>query len=244
MTYLLVIFVILILIGKLFDIYRLGDKKADKIKEEIIDYCKKNNLNYILELKRPSKIDSALRTASLIGAKELDFINVINGLKFGISFYVLNSKNSHIEKGIINSGYNDKYATICVLNKEKVQFPDFRIGIKNSLYNSILSLNDDFIKMSCKIAGKEEIEEVCFEDDTLFTEKFWLYGVDVKAIKVFFNKRVRDVFKNNLSENYYYETRDNYLIVSKNDNLDVNERLKMLSNALAIFSKLTDENVE
>ena len=120
-----------------------------------------------------------------------------------------------------------KYITRCVLYREDLQIPDFVLQKKS------FTTGGFFSDLTCKMLNFDVVK---FKEDSLFDKKIYLYGTNGESIRQFFNKEVRNAFVNNMSDGYSYESKDSYFIVNKMRLLDVNDRLKMLSNALNIYS--------
>ncbi|MBR4328603.1 MAG: hypothetical protein IKP71_02020, partial [Candidatus Riflebacteria bacterium] len=115
-----------------------------------------------------------------------------------------------------------RYRTLCVLSKPGVVFPDFYVRTENTI--------SDWIGE--KLGG----QDIDFDEDADFSGKFVLQGSDEKLIRSFFDQRVRKAFVAVHSNDYEFESAGNYLLVSNRGILNYDERLKMLSNALTVFS--------
>ena len=210
------------------------DNKIEKIKENIINYCKNNNLEYNEELKKSSKVFSAISHSGFLGEPSAKYVEVMSGKKDGLIFYILHTKIEYPfapDAKTIDLAGESKYITRCVLYRDDLQIPDFVLQMKSFTTGGKVS---DFV---CQM---NNFEVVNFKEDSSFFKKIYLYGPNGESIKNFFNKEVRDAFVHNVSDNYYYESKDNYFIVNIFGLLDVNDRLKLLSNAVNIYSHFSD----
>ena len=57
------------------------DNKIEKIRENILNYCKNNNLKYDKELKKSSKVYSAISNSGFLGNPSEKYFDVMSGEK-------------------------------------------------------------------------------------------------------------------------------------------------------------------
>jgi len=87
-------------------------------------------------------------------------------------------------------------------------------------------------------------EDINFEEDPEFSRGFILRGKKEKEVREFFNSRVRSAFVKRALNGYKYEGIENCFVVSVSGKMNIDDRLKLLSNAMNVLREIVPEEQE
>ena len=207
-----------LIIGLIIYVGIYQDKKR---RQNFRDRCQRDGLNYLDEGPYIPQCNEVFNLTSRGHSQRYSLI--VTGERGGVVFSTL---DFYYHVGGKNGS---RYRTLCVLSKPGVVFPNFYARTENTI--------SDWLGE--KLGG----QDIDFDEDADFSGKFVLQGPNEKAIRSFFDEKVRKAFVAVHSNDYEFESAGNYLVVSKHENLNYDERLKMLSNAMIVFSSfMKDDN--
>ena len=186
-----------------------------KRRQNFIDRCQKDGLKYTAESKYIPKCKDVIFSITSRGYSHRYSV-IVSGERGGIVFSTL---DFYYHVGGKNGG---RCKTLCVLFKPGIVFPSFYVRTENSI--------SDWIGE--KLGG----QDIDFDEDADFSDKFVLQGSNEKMIRLFFDGKVRKAFVAVYPNDYEFESAGNYLLVCKQGYIDYDGRLKMLSDAVSIFS--------
>ena len=192
------------------------DKKR---REAIKSYCRLHGLNYN---ETASNVPSIARSFSLLEEKghsnrwETEMFG-----KRGEYFFSIFEHYYVVGYGKHKQTYK---FTICTLSKSGVNMPQFFVRDESLIFDSL-----------GKLFGGQDIN---FTEDPVFSRKFVLQGMIEPSIREFFDKRVRTAFVDHHITGYQYEGFRDCFAVSVKGSLDINERLALLSNSMAVFKNI------
>ena len=203
-------------------------KLEQKRLEEIQNYCLKNGLNYSPKANNVTDCVKCLYVLRDKGHTN-EWINEMSGSRDGYNFSIFehysvagygNTKSSHTE-----------IDTICVLSKENLNLPHFYLREENIIFDSI-----------GKVFGGQDVN---FSEDSDFSSKFVLQCLNEQQIRKFFDKRIRQAFVCKHTKGYVYEGRfDCFVIALPGKELNLSDRLILLTNAINIFRDLIPSDNE
>ena len=183
----------------------------NKRKNKIKNYCSKNRIAY---LDGSSYIPECEEIFDITSRGHRQYFGAImygerNGIVFSILDYFYHT-------GGKNGGHN---CTICVLSKEGINFPKFYARTENPIFDWIGE----------KFGG----QDIDFVED--FSRKFVLQGPNEVNIRKFFNSKIRSAFVKIHGNNYEFEASGNFFLVCRTEYLNIEERLKMLSDVMSLY---------
>ncbi|MBR4571681.1 MAG: hypothetical protein IKO19_13565 [Candidatus Riflebacteria bacterium] len=195
----------------------IKQKKENERKQEIDDYCKKNNLIYSESAKN---IPSGAKNFKLINIEGRNYYAEMSGVQGDYHFsifdyiYETNTRKSHQEHSF----------TICVLSCDNIKMPQFFARDENSIIDTLGEL-----------FGGQDID---YDEDPTFSDKFVLQGKSEPLVREFFNSKVRASFVKNHKEAYQYEGDQDCLMISVPERLSLKERLVLLGDTVNIFNDI------
>ena len=221
-TFILFICVISLLI--LF-ISMVKGKIDEKRLQAICDYCSKNGFQFYEERTKIPINSKALSVMSERGKTNIWGAEIC-GKSNGFDFYIFEHYYS-IGHGKCKDQTTD---TICILTKFEIDLPQFYVRDEHFF-------SDDLNKLF----GGQDIN---FEDDPVFSNKFILQGKSEPSIRRFFNRKIRDVFVNNHINGYVYEGFRDCFAVVKKEKMDVDGIVNLLADAIKIFKQFEPPKVD
>lgn len=189
------------------------DKKR---REAIRSYCRQHGLSYS---DTANKIPAIARSFSLLSEKghTNSWRSEMAGKREDYSFTIF----EHYYVTGYGKSRHTYINTICVISKNEVNMPQFFVRDENFILDGL-----------GKLFGGQDIN---FEEDPVFSKKFVLQGMSEPSIRQFFDRRVRKTFVDKHIKGYQYEGYHNCLVTCVSGSLDINGRMALLSNALAVF---------
>ena len=199
----------------------VGIQLEKKRRQNFKDRCQRDGLKFLEESSFIPKCNASFKITSKGYSHKYSVI--VSGERGGITFSTL---DFYYHVGGKNGG---RFRTLCVLSKPGVEFPDFYVRTEETITDWIGE----------KLGG----QDIDFVEDADFSDKFVLQGSNEKAIRSFFDGKVRKAFAVVYHNDYEFESSRNYFVVSKRDYVDYDGRLKMLSDAVSVFSTfMKDDN--
>ena len=199
----------------------IKQKKENERRQEIEDYCKKNNLVYSEGAKN---IPSGAKNFKLINIEGRNYYAEMSGTQGDYHFSVFDYQ---YETGTKKSG-QDHFFTICVVSSENVKIPQFFARDENSIVDTL-----------GEMLGGQDID---FDEDLTFSDKFVLQGKSEPLVREFFDSKVRAAFVKNHKESYQYEGNQDCFMISVPERLTLKERLDLLTNTITIFNEIKPSN--
>ena len=220
----LIIFIVIgVVIFVIFVVIALaGAKKEKKRCKDIENYCKKNNIQYHDVVKNIPEIG---RKFSVFVNKGLDvrYYAGMEGEHGDNKFYIFDYTYD-LGGGKSRIIYD---FTICLITNKNAKMPQFFARDENSVTDSI-----------GKLFGGQDIN---FDEDPVFSPKFVLQGLSEKAIRAFFDEKVRTAFVDNHKTGYVYEGNQDCFMVFIEGRQDIDSRVKLLTDAENIMGKMVSQ---
>ena len=210
----LLTFTILFIINKIFAYSRNKEIKENLDKAIKLGYCYIENSDNIPDCPYNFQI-------IITRNNNINFQDIILGKRNGIDFEIMN----YYFKG--GKGLSSITRTLWIISNPKFIINSFYL--KSNKYRNNYSV---------------PYPTVDFEEDKMFSNKFTLYGQDVKNLKKLFNSDLRTAFIK--LTNYYFDfesSRGYFLISTREDyniNLDFNAKLEFLDKMINLYNKILD----
>ena len=203
----------------------ISEKKEKKRNKDMLDYCKKNKIEYSEYAKN---LPSILNFCLLLKEKgEINKrIKEMSGVRGDYNFYLF---EYYYESGSGKSR-TEGTDTLCVIKKEGFIMPQFFVRSERLILDSF-----------GKLLGEQDIN---FEEDPEFSRSFILRGKKERDVRSFFDSRVRSAFVRGAINGYKYEGIENCFVVSVSGKMDLENRLKLLSNTMNVFREIVPEEQE
>ena len=195
----------------------IKQKKENERKQEIDDYCKKNNLVYS---ESAEHIPSGAKNFKLINIEGRNYYAEMSGTQGDYHFSIF---DYYYDTGTKKSG-QEHYFTICVMSGDNIKMPQFFVRDENSIIDTL-----------GEMLGGQDID---FDEDPTFSDNFVLQGKSEALVRQFFDSKVRTAFVKNHKEGYQYEGNQDCFMVSAPECLNLKERLNLLSKAMTIFDEI------
>ena len=201
----------------------IKQKKENERKQEIDDYCKKNNLVYS---ESAEHIPSGAKNFKLINIAGRNYYAEMSGTQGDYHFSIFDYQ---YDTGTKKSG-QEHYFTICVLSGNNIKMPQFFARDENSIVDTL-----------GEMLGGQDID---FDEDPTFSDKFVLQGKSEPQVREFFDSKVRNAFVKNHKEGYQYEGNQDCFMVSAPERLSLKERLVLLTDTTNIFKDIETSSAE
>ncbi len=197
----------------------IENRKEKQRRKEIEDYCRRNHLEYHETAYNIPRIVNSFSLVKDRGHTN-EWIVQMSGIRGEYHFYIFEHYS------VSGSGKSRSVVTntICVVTKEGVYLPQFFIRDENLILDSL-----------GKLFGGQDIN---FAEDSAFSRKFVLQGIDEADIRNFFDSKIRRAFVSHHVSGYKYEGSGNCFMTLLPGKHKVGERLKLLSDSMSIFREL------
>ena len=217
-------------------------------RRKIEDFCEKNNLTYEDEFKylpQNTKINFISIDAGNDG--ECTYKNIMSGEKKGLFFIFCDFNFLYSTKNHITFS-SPNYPLLIIKNKN-ITFPYFflRTGKNLNRYKDIKNILGRTKHISTEKLKPDyynhihfyEGNNLIFDDDLAFSDRFVLKVEDEEASKNFFNNKIRQVFKEKANKEYMYEGNEDGFVVSLPKEITFEEKIKFFEENLKFFYELT-----
>lgn len=197
--------------------------KEKNRREKIKNYCFKNNIEFSQNLTFSDLPKHSKSCLSLNRGTNPQLDTLMKKQRDGLTFFLFDySYNiiSHINTGRKNN-IETLNETVCLINKPNLNFPSF--SIKDNEYN-ITNLEEDMQTGNL------------LKEDHDFCQRFHITSNSQIQLDLIFNKQIRESLKHTHVSGYKYEAKNDFFIVSKQGRLDLEERLKLLKQAMDTFA--------
>ncbi len=208
-----------------------ASKKEKKRIKAIKDYCEEHFIAYE---EMPDSITGKTEAYDIYKLSE--FYEFFNGMykKVGdyeiniVDFRTFNAHKPRHQRGGNGIKIYKRY-TLCQIYNPSVLFPKFFIKKRRLLLDYFFSwLNEDIV----------------FEEDKAFSDKFILIGKNERDIREFFSDVIRRVFKNIDIEDFVCESGDNSLLLYCKGYADIYKRLSMMDKVMSLFRQIEQEGIK
>lgn len=220
---LFVIFVILLVLSPLL-IYYFGQKRLTAIVMRVndsIEYAKKHGITLIDKLNSlPLKGKFKLVCVNGTNSYDVAYTGEMKGFK-----YTLCNDYHRYRHG---KGYDWDYYTYCVLEVS---------NLEKRIAPFLIKPENLYVALDEAIFGEEK--DIDFAEDQEFSKNFILNGVETD-VRVFFTKRIREIFISKKDFKYCYEVRGKTMLVRLGKYLNGEERMCMLETAVDVFTQLIE----
>ena len=192
-------------------------------REKIKDYCFKNNIEFTQNLTFSDLPKHSKSCLSLNRGINPQLDTLMKKQRDGLTFFLFDySYNiiSHINT-VRRSNIETLNETVCLINKPNLKFPSF--FIKDN--------EDNFTNLEEDVLTSNLLKE-----DHDFCQRFHITSNSQIQLELIFNKQIRESLKHTHVLGYKYEAKNDFFIVSKQGRLDLEERLKLLKQAMDTFA--------
>ncbi|MBP5469219.1 MAG: hypothetical protein J6Z11_08250 [Candidatus Riflebacteria bacterium] len=203
----------------------IENRKEKQRRKEIEDYCRRNHLEYYETAYNIPRIVNSFSLVKDRGHTN-EWIVQMSGVRGEYNFYIFEHysvSGSGKSRTVITN-------TICVILKEGVDLPQFFIRDENLILDSL-----------GKLFGGQDIN---FAEDSVFSKKFVLQGINEADIRNFFDSKIRRAFVSHHVNGYKYEGNADCFMTLLPGKHKVGERLKLLSDAMSIFRELIPRDTQ
>ena len=87
-------------------------------------------------------------------------------------------------------------------------------------------------------------QDIDFDEDPTFSDKFVLQGKSEPLVREFFNSKIRASFVKNHKDAYQYEGNQDCFMISVPERLTLKERLNLLADTMNIFKDIETSSAE
>lgn len=204
----------------------IESKREQKRRNEIKDYCDRNNL-YYSELAQfiPSKVKnfSLIEYRGHTNRYEVEMSGKRGQYNFTMFEHFSESGSGKSRSVVIN--------TICVITNTHIRFPKFFMRDENVILDSL-----------GKLFGGQDIN---FAEDPEFSKMFVLQSIVESSVRNFFDSKIRRAFVNYHVKGYKYEACGNsFMVCLPGKRLKVPERLSFLADSMRILREIVPREDE